>query len=271
MKNIVHGSDAVDGAPLSRTTEQSRITGARRRSPDGQDMGADSGVRSLDWGSIVGSAAIGLTTTVMLIILGAGAGLIAGNEGTDAGEAAGILGAVGIWAVVAMVIGAFVGGVAGGRVSRWLDRGSIGYHALATWGLATLAGLLLASLIAIGFGSGAAGAGGAVVADESTQGEARTPATNTRGTSRGRTGSTAGDSQGANGAQGSTDAGEAADNAADGLGSAGLGLGAGMLLGLIALAGGWYLGSRKPLTSLERGRGRRDRVEHEHTTYVENV
>jgi hypothetical protein len=246
-----HEHLAADDAAVTRpVTDRSRITGAR---PVARPAYADSPQfvesRSLDWHAVVASVLAGLATALMLVILGAATGLIAGDEGTSADDAAGILGAIGAWSVVAMVLGAFVGSLLGGRLARWLDRGSIGYHAFASWGLATLLTVALASLVSIGFATATnSAANTATAVDTTTNGRATDGAAAAAATTAGETDGTP---EGTTGTDADS-AAETTDETTNALGGAGLGLFLTMLLTLAASAGGWWIGSRKRLLDIER-------------------
>jgi hypothetical protein len=251
MDRIQDQVEVEQNGSISRpVTETSRITGVRRTEGVEPAYGVfptRSEFKSIDWQAIVASVCCGLAITAMLTLLGIAVGLISGNENTNtAGEIGGILGAVGAWTVVAMCIGAFVGSVLGGRLARWLDRGSVGYHTLTSWGLATLLTIALASLVSIGF---AAGGNAAATSAEATDATAETADPNatpqpgaTDGSEAGQTGTD----------EGSTSAAEASENAADALGGVGAAVGLSMLLTLLASGAGWWIGSRKRLLDIER-------------------
>ena len=243
----VVGDDTTITRPV---TERSRITGARTVArPAPGDVPPFVEARSLDWHAVVASVVSGLAVALMLVILGAATGLIAGDEGTSANDVAGILGAVGAWSVVAMIIGAFVGSLLGGRLARWLDRGSLGYHAFASWGLATLLTVVLASLVSIGFATSTnSAANTATAADATTNGQATEGAAATAAATAGETDGTPEGQTGEN----ADSAAESTDEATNALGGAGLGLFLTMLLTLVASGAGWWIGSRKRLLDIER-------------------
>jgi hypothetical protein len=252
MDRIQDNVEVEQNGSISRpVTETSRITGVRRTeiaqpAYAGYPVGTE--VRSIDWQAVVASVCCGLAITAMLTLLGMAVGLIAGDESTDtAGEIGGILGAVGAWTIVAMCIGAFVGSVLGGRLARWLDRGSVGYHTLTSWGLATLLTIALAALVSIGFAAGGNAAANTAEATDTTAtttGNGDTPATPQPGT-------TDGSEQGQTGTDANS-AEESANKAADTLGGVGAAIGLSMLLTLIASGAGWWIGSRKRLLDIER-------------------
>jgi hypothetical protein len=246
----IHDHTGVDeDTTISRpVTARSRITGTRTVPVESSARHVVEH-RSIDWAAVIASVVSGIAVTAMLVLLGVAAGLISGNEGTDGGEAAGILGAVGAWSVVAMVIGAFVGSLLGGRLARWLDRGSLGYHALTSWGLATLLTIVLASIVSIAFAEASnAVANTATAAETTTDGQADDAVNGAAGaegqpadgTPEGQTGTDANSAE------------ETADDTADALGGAGLGIFLSMLLTLAASGAGWWIGSRKRLLDIER-------------------
>lgn len=251
MDRIQDQIDASEQGTISRpVTSRSRITGTTRVEQVEPAYAAFPGRfenKSVDWHAIVASVVAGLGVTAMLTLLGVAVGLISGNENTDtAGEIGGILGAVGAWTVVAMCIGAFVGSVLGGRLARWLDRGRVGYHALTSWGLATLLTIALAALVSIAFANSENAAANTAAATDAA-------ATTNDGTNAPQPGATDGTEQGQTGTDnGSTSKDEAAQNAADALGGVAGAIGLSMLLTLAASVAGWWIGSRKRLLDIER-------------------
>lgn len=243
MTRIDEGADEAGGMPAD-VTHTSRITVTRRRAAV-LDSAETTLMRGIDWGAVMSSVVSGMALTATLVILGVATGLIAGDENTSGEEAAGILGAIEAWTIVAMIVGSFAGAFVGGRLTRWLDRAGIAGHALTAWGVTTLLGIALASLVSIGFATTTTSAAATAAAAEQATGQPADPAA-----------APAEGDQAATGAQArggdAADAEERADEAADALGGAGVALAVGMLLSLLAAFGGWWLGSRKPLTSLER-------------------
>ncbi|MCW2973887.1 MAG: hypothetical protein JWN72_2160 [Thermoleophilia bacterium] len=244
---IDNGPADLSTAPV---TTRSRITGAR---PGVQpapvtSFPVDTDHRSVDWGAVMASVITGVAVTTTLVILGVSTGLIAGDANTSANDAQGILGAIGAWTVIAALIGTFVGSMLGGRLARWLDRGTLVYHALTSWAVATILSIALAALVAIGFGAATTSVAASDVAANDTTAQAAdtaAPASNEPDASGGD--SAAADT---NGTASSSE--KAAENAADALGGAGVALTIGMLLTLVASAAGWWIGSRKKLTDFER-------------------
>lgn len=231
-------------APRSRRKVQ---TGpASSSSPSTQSVTVvvdDSGhLRDLDWGSVLASVICGMGVTLLLSVIGIATGLVSVDESTGSNEAQGILGAVGVWLVLSAVVGTFVGSFVGGRYAHWLNRGSIAYHSLTSWGLATLLTTAMLALLSIGFFNGAAtAAGGAANAAATAAPEAsKQAATGNQANTSGNSGEAV-----------ANNADDAAAGAADGLGTAGLALALGMVLTLGASIAGWWIGSRKPLSKLE--------------------
>lgn len=256
MNPFVHDENAVDGTVTRPVTERSRITGVEASPRAASHLPPVRDARVVDWPAVVASVVAGLAITATLLILGISTGLIAGDEGTSAEGAAGILGGIGAWAVVCMIVGSFVGSVLGGRLARWMDRGSIAYHTLTSWGLATLLSILLVTMVVIGFASTATSAAtSAVAADQVTDGTATNGAANAgaAGTASNEPDAAGGDSAAADrDASGANSGDNAANDAADALGGAGVALTLGMLLTLAASFAGWWVGSRKKLTDFER-------------------
>lgn len=253
MNRFTDEHSEVDTAISKPVTERSRITGVETTRRTGGVLLPAQDTRTVDWGAVVASVVAGLAFTSMLVILGMSTGLIAGSEDTGADDAAGILGAIGAWTVVAAVIGAFVGSLLGGRLARWLDRGTLAYHAFTSWGLATLLSILLATMVAIGFSSTATSAAtSATAADQATATPAEAGGAEGAATD-GAAGGTDGQTGEGDGA--ATTGKEKAENTADALGGAGVALTLGMLLTLAASFAGWWVGSRKRLTDFEREDG----------------
>lgn len=256
MDPYVKDGSAVDPTAVRPVTDRSRIT--RRTQVVREDSDVELGVvpmQRIDWGAVVASVVTGVATTTMLIILGVATGLIAGNEDTSTGDAAGILSAIGAWAVIAAIIGAFAGSFLGGRLARWLDRGSLAYHAVTSWGVATLLSLTLLALVSIGFAASATSVATADVAanagDATSQEDGSAPASNEPDATGGDA-AAADKADAAGDGKADTSAEQAADNAGDTLGGAGLALTLAMLLTMVASFAGWWIGSRKRLTDFER-------------------
>ncbi|MCW2962634.1 MAG: PhnA-like protein [Thermoleophilia bacterium] len=236
--------DGSETMPINHVTRESRITGTPRRSLEPTPQSTYAPV--LHWGPVLGSVLVGVAITAMLVILGVATGLIAANEGTSGDEAGGILGALGAWTVIAMLIGSFVGSFVGGRMTRWMDRLSIGGHTLISWGLATLLTIALASLVSIAFASTTTSVAATTTAAEVTS-DANTPAD-----AAAAAGGQAADGEQAADTAGESTAAETANETGDALGGAGWALAVGMLLALVASAFGWFLGARRKLTDIER-------------------
>jgi hypothetical protein len=260
MSQIINNGGTT---PLNDVTQRSRITG-RTRTVDDTVVVPDTFVPSLHWGPALASVIVGLAVTAMLIMIGVASGLIAGDDTTNGDEAQGILAAIGAWSVIALALGSFIGSFVGGRLTRWMDRLSIATHTLVSWGVATLLALALVSLVSIGFATTATSvattATAAEVTDDSSNGAAAaanganaagSDATDATGTTGAARGNDAG-SKNSNANGNNTDNAKAADNTGDVLGGAGWAIAVGMILSLVASAAGWFLGSRRRLTDIER-------------------
>ena len=203
----------------------------------GYDRGGGGWFGNLDWGAILASVVAGLGVTILLVTLGAAAGIEAAddNNGENAGR---IAAGVGTWAVISSIIGTLVGTFIGGRFSRMQSPGSATYHGLTSWALGTLITVWLGATGALGLlGSALSRDGGGAAA-----------------------GGTAG----------------GGEEAADVISWGGWALALGMLLNLLTAIIGWHLGSRSRLTDVERegvggvggpgGMGRGDRTTTTTTT-----
>ncbi len=135
----------------------------------GRDRGRGWGwFGDLDWGAIVASVVAGMGITILLVTLGAAAGIEAADD--EGGDNAGRIAAgVGTWAVLSAMLGTLAGTFIGGRFSRTQSPGSATYHGLTSWALGTLITVWLGATGALGLlgsalardgGGGAAGGGG---------------------------------------------------------------------------------------------------------------
>jgi hypothetical protein len=245
MERPVYDSVDAETVVSRPVTSRSRITGTSRSASPARSAVIVEPSHSIDWPAVLASVVTGIAVTTMLIILGVASGLIAGDDSSSSNDIGGILGAVGAWSVVAMLLGTLVGSLLGGRLARWMDRGSIAYHALTSWGVATLLMIALASLVSIGFATATNAAADTTVAADATS---TTPAeTNANGASNAGANTGTADTTADNTATKGN-----ADDAGDALGGAGLGLTLGMLLTLAVSFAGWWVGSRKRLTDFER-------------------
>ena len=196
-------------------TEHDRVPGTYTSDRDPGWFG------NLDWGAIVASVVAGMGITIMLITLGAAAGLEAADDNGD--NAGRIAAGVGTWAVISALLGTLAGTFIGGRFSRWQSPGSATYHGITSWGLATLLSALLGATGALGL------LGSALSREDADAGKAP------------------------------SGAGEAANEAANAIAWGGWALGLGMLLTLAAAIAGWHYGSRSRLTEAEAETGGRRR------------
>ena len=179
---------------------------------------------NLDWGAILASVVAGLGLTILLVTLGAAAGIeAADDEGDNAGR---IAAGVGTWAVISALLGTLAGTFIGGRFSRWQSPGSASYHGITSWGVTTLLGAWLGATGALGL------LGSAISREDADPGAAGT----------------------------ATGGAEAANDAANAISWGGWALALGMILTLLAAIIGWHLGSRTRLAGAESetsGRGGR--------------
>ena len=111
------------------------------------DGGRSGWFGALDWGAIIASVVAGFGLTLLLTTFGAAAGIEAADDDGNAGR---IAAAVGTWTVLSAILGTLAGTFIGGRFSRWQSPGSSVYHAITSWGLATLLGALLGAIGALG-------------------------------------------------------------------------------------------------------------------------
>ena len=129
--------------------------------------------RGVSWGAVFAGLLIGTALQIVLTMFGVAIGLGAAD---DSAKAAGI--GTGIWAVVAALIAAWVGGRGAGATARARERGDGAFHGILAWALSTVLFIWLVSSGAgklIGGAANLAGnvAGGAVAG--ATQGAATRP------------------------------------------------------------------------------------------------
>ena len=202
----------------TRYDETAAVTG---RTPDR----ADGWFGNLDWGAIIASVVAGLGITLLLVTIGAAAGIEAADDNDD--NAGRIAAGVGTWAVISALLGTLAGTFIGGRFSRWQSPGSATYHGITSWGVTTLLAAWLGASGALGL------LGSALSREDADPGRA----------------------------QGATDddAAGAINQAANEISWGGWALALGMVLTLAAAIIGWHLGSRTRLTDAEAetGGGRR--------------
>jgi hypothetical protein len=153
---VKHDAGLNNASVTRPTTATSRITGVQRSSVEDQAYASFVVSRLLDVGAICASVVTGVALTVMLLVLGIASGLIADEANTTVTDVQRFFDIFNAWFVIAAIAGTFLGCFLGGRLTRGLDRGSIAYHALTSWGLATLGSIALFSLATIAFASSAA-------------------------------------------------------------------------------------------------------------------
>lgn len=98
---------------------------------------------TVNWSAIVLAVLVGMGITFLLVTVGAAAGAMAEDGQIRDGDSGKIAAALGTWAVIAALGGAFVGCYIGGRYTRWVSLGSAMYHALGAWGLSLMLSIWL--------------------------------------------------------------------------------------------------------------------------------
>jgi len=107
---------------------------------------ADAERSAVSWGAIVAGAVVAMVTSLLLLMLGSGLGLVATSPWTaDAGTAKALgIGAI-VWLIVMQLASAALGGFVGGRLrTRWSATADEVFfrdtaHGLLVWAVATLA------------------------------------------------------------------------------------------------------------------------------------
>lgn len=135
-------------------------------------------VARLSWRAILAGAIASLSITWLLLSLGGAVGLTAMQPtrpfAMNPANAAG----VGIWMVVAVGIGSFLGGLISVRASSIVDRADAVIQGLTTWAIGFLFSAVFAAFIAT---VGGAGAAGALSGEIGRAGRAGAPAAQERG------------------------------------------------------------------------------------------
>jgi hypothetical protein len=119
------------------------------------------------WSAVLGGAAVAVATWMLLQLLGLGLGLKA-VEVTSASSLQGSAMGVGVVGIAAPVIAFFVGGLVAGRAAaNGLGRTNSALAGLVTWGVGTIAGMLVIGMVvsslvggAVAIGTSAAGVAG---------------------------------------------------------------------------------------------------------------
>lgn len=103
-------------------------------------------INKVSWGAVVAGCVVSLVTMLVLNLLGAGIGLSTINPADGSVpslETAGY--SIAIWAMLAGVIAAFLGGFASGRLSGKPKASTAGWNGLVTWAVTTLVVAYLAT------------------------------------------------------------------------------------------------------------------------------
>lgn len=111
------------------------------------------------WGAVLAGASISLGLTLLLHILGLGAGLTAINP-DNLGSLRGVGLGTGIWSLIVPLVAMFLGGVATAKVAGPITRMGGAIHGAVLWSLATLTTSLLAMSVISALVGGAAQLGG---------------------------------------------------------------------------------------------------------------
>ncbi|MFP2903043.1 hypothetical protein [Corallococcus sp. 4LFB] len=100
----------------------------------------------LSWGAIFGGTFVALGVWILLYTLGLALGL-SSVDPSDAGSAksAGIF--TGIWSVIVPLVALFVGGMVAARSAGIVDKAGGALHGAVLWGLTTLLGVFMVSML----------------------------------------------------------------------------------------------------------------------------
>jgi hypothetical protein len=116
----------------------------------------------ISWGAVFAGAFVGLGIWLLLHILGMGIGMTAIDpQDTSSLREIGI--GTGIWALIAPLIGLFVGGLVAARVAGPMNRLVGAIHGAVLWGLSTVTAMVVVGMFLSTLLGGVARAGGAVV------------------------------------------------------------------------------------------------------------
>lgn len=109
----------------------------------------------VDWQAMFAAVFAGMGLTLLLVLVGSAAGLLAVDDAPPR-----LSSIVGAWAGVSAVLGTLAGSFVGGRFARWLNRGSVLYHAASSWGLSSVLSIVVSALVALALFGTAGGDGG---------------------------------------------------------------------------------------------------------------
>lgn len=133
-----------------------------RSAPMGDDLRTGL-LNRVSWGAILAGVAAALVTQLILNMLGVGIGAAALDIGPGASNSGtGFSIGAGIWAVVAGIIAAAIGGLTAGRLAGASREGTASWHGLITWSVTTLFIVYLLSSAVGGIMGGAFSALGSV-------------------------------------------------------------------------------------------------------------
>lgn len=152
-------SETTDGAVRTRRF------GAGSTDPAATEQASILFSRS-DLGAVWLAVFAGIGTTLMLVILGMAVGFTTIEQGEGTQQFLDASQLLGWWTVASGIIGAFVGGLLGGRASSMMGKATPIAHGVGAWGLTVLLFTLLIGMLSLNvLGTTATAAGGAADAE----------------------------------------------------------------------------------------------------------
>lgn len=143
----------MPGIGRERRHPETRVSEIGRERVAGATTGATGGtLRRVSWGAILAGAILALMIQFMLGLFGLGVGL-----SSPGGSASGIFSVSGLWAVLVVLVGVFVGAFAAGRFAGIPSRIDGALHGVVTWAVTALLALYLLSSGAASLVGGAFG------------------------------------------------------------------------------------------------------------------
>ncbi|MBS1189746.1 MAG: hypothetical protein H6R10_1538 [Rhodocyclaceae bacterium] len=103
---------------------------------------------NIRWTAIIAGLVVGISTHLLLMLLGTSAGLAAVDVTEAGGGGNTITTAVGIWNIISMLIAAFVGGYVAARTAGLRRRADGILHGVVAWGITMLVMTFLATTVA---------------------------------------------------------------------------------------------------------------------------